>query len=113
MAIFIEKPPVTSSNCYETMQNASILIQLGTFLGDAPPSNPQTEGGHFDGGGGAENVVINFKEVEILVTLNNATLCNNKLFSFQVFSHIIVNGSKYTSALVYVFKMRNYNLPHE
>jgi hypothetical protein len=30
MAVFIEKPPVTSSNCYETMKNASILIQLDT-----------------------------------------------------------------------------------
>jgi hypothetical protein len=24
MAVFIEKPPVTSSNCYETMKNAKI-----------------------------------------------------------------------------------------
>jgi hypothetical protein len=30
MAVFIEKPPVTSSNCYETIKNASILIKLGT-----------------------------------------------------------------------------------
>jgi hypothetical protein len=30
MAVFIEKPPVTSSNCYETMENASILMKLGT-----------------------------------------------------------------------------------
>ena len=30
MAVFTEKPPVTSSNCYETMKNASILIKLGT-----------------------------------------------------------------------------------
>jgi hypothetical protein len=30
MAIFIENPPVTSSNCYETMKNASILMKLGT-----------------------------------------------------------------------------------
>jgi hypothetical protein len=30
MAVFIEKPPVTRSNCYETMKNASILIKLGT-----------------------------------------------------------------------------------
>jgi hypothetical protein len=30
MAVFIEKPPVTSSNCYETMKNASILMKLGT-----------------------------------------------------------------------------------
>jgi hypothetical protein len=29
MAVFIEKPPVTSSNCYETMKNASILMKLG------------------------------------------------------------------------------------
>jgi hypothetical protein len=30
MAFFIEKPPVASSNCYETMKNASILMKLGT-----------------------------------------------------------------------------------
>jgi hypothetical protein len=30
MAVFIEKPPVTSSNCYETMKNALILMKLGT-----------------------------------------------------------------------------------
>jgi hypothetical protein len=30
MAVFIEKPPVTTSNYYETMKNASILIKLGT-----------------------------------------------------------------------------------
>jgi hypothetical protein len=30
MTVFTEKPPVTSSNCYETMKNASILIKLGT-----------------------------------------------------------------------------------
>jgi hypothetical protein len=30
MAVFIEKPPVTSSNCYETMKNASKLMKLGT-----------------------------------------------------------------------------------
>jgi hypothetical protein len=30
MAVFIEKPPVTSSNCYETMKNDSILMKLGT-----------------------------------------------------------------------------------
>jgi hypothetical protein len=30
MAVFIEKPPVTSSNCYETMKNASVLMKLGT-----------------------------------------------------------------------------------
>jgi hypothetical protein len=29
MAVFIEKPTVTSSNCYETMKNASILMKLG------------------------------------------------------------------------------------
>jgi hypothetical protein len=29
MAVFIEKPPVTSSNGYGTMKNASILIKLG------------------------------------------------------------------------------------
>jgi hypothetical protein len=32
MAVYIEKPPVTSSNCYETMKNASILILLGTNI---------------------------------------------------------------------------------
>jgi hypothetical protein len=30
MAVYIEKPPVTSSNINETMKNASILIQHGT-----------------------------------------------------------------------------------
>jgi hypothetical protein len=30
MAVFIEKLPVTSSNCYETMKNVSILMKLGT-----------------------------------------------------------------------------------
>jgi hypothetical protein len=30
MVVFIEKPPVTSSNCYETMENAPILMKLGT-----------------------------------------------------------------------------------
>jgi hypothetical protein len=30
MAVFIEKPPVTSSNCYETIKKASILLKLGT-----------------------------------------------------------------------------------
>jgi hypothetical protein len=30
MAVLTEKPPVTSSNCYVTMKNASILIKLGT-----------------------------------------------------------------------------------
>jgi hypothetical protein len=30
MAVFIEKPPVTSSNCHETMKTALILIKLGT-----------------------------------------------------------------------------------
>jgi hypothetical protein len=30
MAVFIENHPVTSSNCYETMKNASILMKLGT-----------------------------------------------------------------------------------
>jgi hypothetical protein len=30
IAVFIEKPPVTSSNCYETMKNASIVMKLGT-----------------------------------------------------------------------------------
>jgi hypothetical protein len=30
MAVFIEKLPVTSSNSYETMKNASILMKLGT-----------------------------------------------------------------------------------
>jgi hypothetical protein len=28
MAVYTEKPPVTSSNCYGTMKNASILIKL-------------------------------------------------------------------------------------
>jgi hypothetical protein len=31
MVVFIAKPPVTNSNCYETMNNASILIKLGTI----------------------------------------------------------------------------------
>jgi hypothetical protein len=30
MAVFIEKSPVTSSNCYKTTKTASILIKLGT-----------------------------------------------------------------------------------
>jgi hypothetical protein len=30
MSVFIEKPTVTSSNCYETMYNASIEMKLGT-----------------------------------------------------------------------------------
>jgi hypothetical protein len=30
MAVFIKKPPVTSSNCYETIKNASVLMELGT-----------------------------------------------------------------------------------
>jgi hypothetical protein len=30
MAVFIEKSPVTSSNCYKTKITASILIKLGT-----------------------------------------------------------------------------------
>jgi hypothetical protein len=30
MAVFTEKPPISSSNSYESMKNASILIQLGT-----------------------------------------------------------------------------------
>jgi hypothetical protein len=30
MAVFIEKPPVKSSNCYETIKKASILFKLGT-----------------------------------------------------------------------------------
>jgi hypothetical protein len=29
MAVFIEKPPVTCSDCHETMKNVSILIKLG------------------------------------------------------------------------------------
>jgi hypothetical protein len=29
MAVFIEKHPLTSSNCYETRKNTSILIKLG------------------------------------------------------------------------------------
>jgi hypothetical protein len=30
MAVFIEKPPVTSKKCYETIKNNSIVIKLGT-----------------------------------------------------------------------------------
>jgi hypothetical protein len=30
MAVFIEKSLVTSSNCYETMKNASTLMKIGT-----------------------------------------------------------------------------------
>jgi hypothetical protein len=30
MAVFIEKPPVTSSNRYGTIKNASIMMKLGT-----------------------------------------------------------------------------------
>jgi hypothetical protein len=30
MAVFIEKPPVTSTNCFETKKNALILMKLGT-----------------------------------------------------------------------------------
>jgi hypothetical protein len=29
MAVFIEKPPVTSSNCFETIKDASIFTKLG------------------------------------------------------------------------------------
>jgi hypothetical protein len=29
MAVFIEKPPVTSSECYETKEDALRLFQLG------------------------------------------------------------------------------------
>jgi hypothetical protein len=29
-AVFVEKPPVTSSNCYETMNTFSILMKVGT-----------------------------------------------------------------------------------
>jgi gamma-glutamyltranspeptidase len=32
MAVFIEKPLVTSPNCYETMKNASILMKHGTTV---------------------------------------------------------------------------------
>jgi hypothetical protein len=35
MAVFIEKPPVTSSNYYKTMKNASILMKLGTNVDSA------------------------------------------------------------------------------
>jgi hypothetical protein len=28
--VFIEKPPDTSSNCYETMKNSSRLMKFGT-----------------------------------------------------------------------------------
>jgi hypothetical protein len=31
-SVCIEKPPVTSSNCYETMKKASILFKLGSFV---------------------------------------------------------------------------------
>jgi hypothetical protein len=30
LALFIEKPPVTSSNCFETMKNVSLQMKLGT-----------------------------------------------------------------------------------
>jgi hypothetical protein len=30
MADFVEKSPFTSSNCYETIATASIIIKLGT-----------------------------------------------------------------------------------
>jgi hypothetical protein len=30
MVVYAEKPPVTSSNCYETMKNVSIPVKLGT-----------------------------------------------------------------------------------
>jgi hypothetical protein len=30
MAVFIEKSPVTSSNCYNTIKDAPILNKLGT-----------------------------------------------------------------------------------
>jgi hypothetical protein len=30
MTVFIEKHPVTSSNCYETIKDAAIVIKLGT-----------------------------------------------------------------------------------
>jgi hypothetical protein len=30
ISVVIEKPPVTSSNCHETMRNASILMELGS-----------------------------------------------------------------------------------
>jgi hypothetical protein len=30
MAVFIEKPPVTSSDSYETIKDVSIFIKLGT-----------------------------------------------------------------------------------
>jgi hypothetical protein len=32
IAVFIENSPVTSSNCYETIQTASILIKLGKHV---------------------------------------------------------------------------------
>jgi hypothetical protein len=32
MAVFIEKPPFTSSNCYAAIKNASIFIKLGTNI---------------------------------------------------------------------------------
>jgi hypothetical protein len=38
MAVFIEKPPFTSSNCYETMKKTSILMKLGTNVDWTIPS---------------------------------------------------------------------------
>jgi hypothetical protein len=38
MAVFIEKPPVTSSNCYKTKINDSILMKLGTNVNWTIPS---------------------------------------------------------------------------
>jgi hypothetical protein len=32
MTVFIEKSPVTSSDCYKTIKTASILIKLGTNI---------------------------------------------------------------------------------
>jgi hypothetical protein len=32
MTVFIWKPAVTSSNCYKTMKNASILMKLSTYI---------------------------------------------------------------------------------
>jgi hypothetical protein len=32
MAVFIEKPPVTNSNMYKTMKNASMLMKLGRYV---------------------------------------------------------------------------------
>jgi hypothetical protein len=52
MAVFIEKPPVTSSNCYETMKNASILTSRNF---DAKASSRRIEN---------NCIIINIKEYQ-------------------------------------------------